>query len=199
MSSTPRIPETLAELTVPIEELVSFERNPRRGNVDVIAHSLVANGQYRPIVVRRGTNQVLAGNHTLAAARHLGWDRIAATFVEVSDEEATRIVLADNRSADLGSYDNALLLDLLKDLAETEDQLMGTGYEDGDLDALLHLWGSPPDLDELAEETGEVTDADHLVRLALDVTPELREVWQLHRSNFADDSAALGAFMEGHQ
>jgi ParB-like chromosome segregation protein Spo0J len=197
VSSTPRIPETLAELTVPIEDLVSYERNPRRGNVEVISHSLVANGQYRPIVVRRGTNQVLAGNHTLAAARHLGWDRIAATFVEVSDDEAARIVLADNRTGDLGSYDNALLLDLLKDLDETEGKLLGTGYEDGDLDALLHLWGSPPDLDELAEETGEVTDADHLVRLALDVTPELREVWQLHRANYSDDSAALSAFLEG--
>lgn len=191
-----RIPDTLEALKVPLADLVSYERNPRKGNVELIAHSLVANGQYRPIVVRKGTNQVLAGNHTLAAARHLGWERIAATFVEVDDQAAARIVLADNRTADLGTYDNALLLDLLQDLADSEAKLEGTGFEDEDLDALLHLWGAPPDLDELAEEAGEVTDEDHLLRLALKVTPELKEVWDLHRANFSDDSAALSAFMD---
>jgi ParB-like chromosome segregation protein Spo0J len=192
-----RIPSSLEELSVPTDDLVPYERNPRHGNVELIAHSLVANGQYRPIVVRAGTNQVLAGNHTLAAARHLGWERIAATFVEVDDEGAARIVLADNRTADLGSYDNALLLDLLKDLAESDAQLAGTGYDDSDLDALVHLWGDSPDLDAVAEEAGEVTEADKLVRLALDVTPELREVWELHRANFSDDSSALSAFLDG--
>ena len=191
-----RIPDTLEALRVPVADLVSYERNPRKGNVELIAHSLVANGQYRPIVVRKGTNHVLAGNHTLAAARHLGWEQVAATFVDVDDQAAARIVLADNRTADLGTYDNALLLDLLQDLADSEAKLEGTGFEDEDLDALLHLWGAPPDLDELAEEAGEVTDEDHLVRVALKVTPELKEVWDLHRANFPDDSAALSAFMD---
>jgi ParB-like chromosome segregation protein Spo0J len=64
-------------------------------------------GQYRPIVVNVGTHtgrplEVLAGNHTLQAAMSLGWEQIEATTVDVDDEDAAQIVLADNRLADLG-------------------------------------------------------------------------------------------------
>ena len=45
--------------------------------------------------------EVLAGNHTLLAARALGWKEIAATFVEVDDEYAKRILLVYNRTDDL--------------------------------------------------------------------------------------------------
>ena len=52
---------------------------------------------------------------TYAAALSLGWDRIAAVTVDVAPVAGGlyRIMLADNRTADLGGYDDALLLDLL--------------------------------------------------------------------------------------
>ena len=190
------IPATLAPLTVPIDGLVPYGKNPRRSNLDLIVDSLTRHGQYRPIVVRTGTFEVLAGNHTLAAAKELGWPEIAATFIDVTDDEAARIVLVDNRASDLGGYDNALLLDLLSELAQSEAQLLGTGYDPDDLDALAHLWGQPPDLDALADETGGVTDADRLARLVLDVTPELASSWQAHRVEYLDDTTALEALLE---
>ena len=73
------IPETLSALRVPVASLVPYGANPRHGDVDGIATSLEVNGQYRPIVVRSGTNEVLAGNHTLLAARQPGWPDSAAT------------------------------------------------------------------------------------------------------------------------
>lgn len=143
--TTARIHETLDELAVPVEGLVPFDRNPRRGNVDLIAESLEANGQYRPIVVRKGTNEVLAGNHTLAAAQHLGWDRIAVTYVDVSDDDAARIVLADNKAADAGTYDDRELLALLRELEVSEAALAGTGYTDDDLDDLAAILSEAED------------------------------------------------------
>ena len=89
---------TLSQLTVPIAGLQHYGKNPRKGDVAAIAHSLEVNGQYKPIVVRTGTMEVLAGNHTLKAARELGWEQIAATFVDVDDDRAARIVLVDNRT-----------------------------------------------------------------------------------------------------
>ena len=64
-------------------------------------------GQYRPIVVNAGTKtgryrEVLAGNHTLAAALKLGWSHLAGSVVDVDDDTAARIVAADNRTAELG-------------------------------------------------------------------------------------------------
>src|SRR5918995_2272914 len=120
---------TLAELRVPITSLKPFVGNPRRGDLDGIKASLAANGQYRPVVVNRRTMEVLAGNHTLRAARELGWDELAATFVDADDELAKRIVLVDNRSSDLAGYDDVALAELLSGLPELD----GTGYDEAAL------------------------------------------------------------------
>ena len=80
---------------VPIDELNPYHRNPRRGEVAKIAESLRARGQYRPIVVNRGTktehvNEILAGNHTWQAAKSLKWDTIQVVFVDV-DADAEQV------------------------------------------------------------------------------------------------------------
>jgi site-specific DNA-methyltransferase (adenine-specific) len=126
-------PGSLEDLQVPIADLEHFGGNPRRGNVAVIVESLRVNGQYRPVVVNRRTMEVLAGNHTLRAARELGWETIAATFVDVDDATAKRIVLIDNRANDVAGYDDEALLELLQSV----DGLAGTGFTDDDLAELL--------------------------------------------------------------
>jgi ParB-like chromosome segregation protein Spo0J len=133
-----------------LDGLVPYGNNPRKGNVDVIVESLSRHGQYRPIVVRSKTFEVLAGNHTLAAAKKLGWTEIAATFVDVTDDEAARIVLVDNRAADLGAYDDEVLTELLAGLPDLE----GTGYDSDDL-AFLQALGEPHGDDDLAAALDE--------------------------------------------
>ena len=119
----PGIHATLTRLAIPITQPRPRKGNPRRGDIDTIAESLERNGQYRPIVVNKPTGEILAGNHTYAAAKRLGWTHIAATFVDVDEDEAARIVLADNRTADLGGYDDTLLLDMLRGM---DGDLLGT-------------------------------------------------------------------------
>jgi site-specific DNA-methyltransferase (adenine-specific) len=138
-----RIPNSLEALAVPIDRLRAYPGNPRRGDVAAITDSLRRNGQYRPLVVNRPTMEVLAGNHTLAAARELGWTEVAATFVEVDEEQAQRIVLADNRTNDLAGYDAEALVALLGELPTLE----GTGYDETALGELLDELAPPP-LDE---------------------------------------------------
>lgn len=55
---SPAIPETLAELKVPIGDLEHYPGNPRRGDVAALKASLERNGQYRPIVVNRRNQEV---------------------------------------------------------------------------------------------------------------------------------------------
>ena len=106
---------------VSLSELRALDRNPRRGNAEAIKRSLVANAQYRGLVVNRPTMQVLVGNHTLAAARELGWEDVTVQFVEVDAEHARRIALVDNRTSDLAGYDEAELAPLLSEF----DDLVG--------------------------------------------------------------------------
>lgn len=129
-----------------VSELRTYHRNPRQGNTEVIKQSLTVNGMYRPVVVNAGTftgrpREVLAGNHTLMAARDLGWESVAAVTVDVDEDQCARIVAADNRSADLAAYDERLLLELLNDLPDLD----GTGYEPGDLTDLERLLSDGPD------------------------------------------------------
>jgi uncharacterized ParB-like nuclease family protein len=131
------IHDELTQLTVAIDSVKNHPRNIRQGDVGAISQSLKENGQYRPIVVQKSTGYVLAGNHTLKAAKALGWKTIAATMVDCDDDRALRILLADNKTNDLASYDENALSELLKELASTEQGLSGTLYTGDDLDDML--------------------------------------------------------------
>ncbi len=126
----------IARLAQPIVNLTPHPRNVRQGDVGAIVNSLEAHGQYRPIVVQKETGHILAGNHTYQAAKALGWDKIAVTYVDCDNEQALRILLADNRANDLASYDDAALVELLTELAESSG-LEGTLFEPEDLQNLL--------------------------------------------------------------
>ena len=119
--------------SVPIKSVKTYDQNPRIGNIDLIAESLDTSGQFKPIVVNERTGMILAGNHTYLAARKLGWKDIYASYVDVDDETAKRIVLADNKTADAGEYDDTVLAELLASLPS----IAGTGYTDIEVDELL--------------------------------------------------------------
>lgn len=119
---------------VAIDTLTEYEKNPRKGNVKELTESLIANGQYKPIVVQKSTKRILAGNHLWKAAKELNWTEINIVEIDVDDNQAKKIVVADNRLADLGAYDEKLLFDLLNDI-----DLVGTGYIPADVDDLLAM------------------------------------------------------------
>ncbi len=143
-NATTVVAPTLAHLTVPIASLRPHPRNPRRGDLEAVKDSLRHHGQYRPVVANERTGEVLAGNHVLEAARELGFTDIAATFVDLSEEEAIKLVLVDNRTSDLAAYDDALLVELLEGLGD----LSGTGFDEAALCDLLDDVAPPPYEDE---------------------------------------------------
>lgn len=123
------IADDLIPLATTVETLKPWGRNPRKGNIEAIARSLAKFGQRRPIVARRKTNEVIAGNHTLAAAKQLGWKQIAVVWVDDDEQMATAFALADNRTQDLGYYDEELLEELIGSIEE-QDLLLASGYSD---------------------------------------------------------------------
>lgn len=132
------IRKDLEHTTIDIDAVQPHPKNVRHGDIGAISESLKAHGQYRPIVVDKRTNQILAGNHTWKAAKALGWKEISVGFVTTKNEdEATRILLADNRTTDLATYDDSALADLLKELASTDQGLDGTLFDGDALDQLL--------------------------------------------------------------
>lgn len=215
MTATPvRIKATGVCLAV--EELTPFPGNAKRGDVDAILESLRRNGQYKALTVRDegdGRLVVLAGNHTLQAIGNHGsgdcgkqgcglcsnepaWQPAARVdVVECDDQTAVAVNLADNRTADKGSYDYDALSDLLGSL----DTLDGTGYTDQDLEDITNLLAAPPDeAQQLAERHGEPNEDVFRPQIKITVNAGLFDRWRraldAHPGN--DDEAKLNSLMD---
>lgn len=128
---------------VSVEDVEPHPQNPRQGDVGAIYESIKANGFYGALVVQQSTGYILAGNHRYLAARELGMTELPAHILDVDDATALRILLVDNRTNDLASYDDSALVDLLQSL---HPNLEGTGYDGSDLDQLIaDLEGDAPE------------------------------------------------------
>ena len=135
-----KIHESLADLALPLGDLVAMPGNPRVGNVDAIAASYDEFGQLKPIVVRPngdGTFTIVAGNHQAQAARRLGWSHIAAVQMDDDDDRAVAFALVDNRVSDLGKTDPELLRDMLGEVVTVYPELFdAVGWDDFEMAAL---------------------------------------------------------------
>lgn len=121
---------------VPIDSIKPHPRNPRRGDIDVIVESIHVNGFFGAIIVQESTGVILAGNHRWKAARKAGMSEVPVMMADVTDEQALKILLADNRTSDVAGYDMDSLTGLLRDVL-AQDDLMGTGWSADDLDRMV--------------------------------------------------------------
>jgi ParB-like chromosome segregation protein Spo0J len=128
----------------PIDALKPHPRNPRQGDIGAIHTSIQTNGFYGTIIAQKSTGYILAGNHRWQAARQTKTKTIPVTWLDVDDDHALRILLADNRTNDLATYNDEALAKLLKSLHESTGTLLGTGYDGDDLDELIANL-TPPD------------------------------------------------------
>lgn len=136
---------------VAVGELQVHPENPRSGDIDLISESIAHNGFFGAIVAQRSTGRILAGNHRWKAAKAEGRNRVPVAWVDVDDDHALRILLADNRTNDVAGYDDALLAGLLAELNESCG-LEGTGYKPEDLEQLLTEVSPEPELSQSQEE-----------------------------------------------
>lgn len=105
--------------TVAISALQKDPDNARKHskkNIDAIAGSLKKFGQRRPLVVWQ--QFVIAGNGTIEAAKQIGWTQVEITRVpeDWTHEEARAYAIADNRTSELGEWDDYLLANQLIEL-----------------------------------------------------------------------------------
>jgi len=122
---------------VMIGRLIPHPQNVNNGDFGAIEESIKANGFFGALVVQKSTQHVLAGNHRLAVAKTLGYSELPVTWVDVDNDAALRILLADNRTARLGNDNPNALAELLAELAGTENGLAGTGFDGDALDQLI--------------------------------------------------------------
>jgi ParB-like chromosome segregation protein Spo0J len=76
--------------------------------------------------VARPSGEVVAGNTRLKAAQSLGLTEVPVAWFEGSDLDATAYRIADNKTADLATWDDRSLAALLEAF-RAEDALAGVG------------------------------------------------------------------------
>jgi hypothetical protein len=119
------------EPDVDLATLRDHPKNPRRGDDNAVGLSLDVNGWYGVIIAQESTRRILAGHtrrRTLTAA---GATRAPVLWLDVDDTRAEDILLVDNRSAELATWDMAALTELLTGRGPAD--LVGTGFTSDDL------------------------------------------------------------------
>lgn len=142
---------------VPIADVEKWPGNARVGDVGRIAASLETHGQFRPILLQRSSGRCIAGNHTHDAHLHLhamdederrlfresrgiepfdqynDYSTIAATWLDVDDDQAEEILLVDNKTQDEADYDWDALTEILTRRGNNE---AATGFTSEEVKAL---------------------------------------------------------------
>ena len=122
---------------VPAARLFCSAANPRR-NDDAVPHvvaSIRRFGWQQPIVAQP-SGEVVAGNTRLKAAQSLGLDEVPVAWFDGSDVDAAAYQIADNRTHEFATWDDASLARILEQL-RVEDALEGVGFGDAEIDQLL--------------------------------------------------------------
>src|ERR1022692_1836835 len=160
-----------------LDRLVPFARNPRThsdAQIAQIAGSIAAFGFNAPILVDSNAG-VIAGNGRLLAARQLRLEQVPVVVLDhLTEIQKRAYILADNKLAELGGYDDELLASQLAELRDADIDLQLLGFSDDELRTLL------ADADHDDDEAG--ADAEEEIP-ALPVEPVTRaaDIWCVGR------------------
>lgn len=99
-------------VTVNIGDVIPYPENCKihpRENIKLIKRSLVLFGQYKPLLVQRSTNYILVGNGTYQAICELKKVTVDIVYLDVNDEKAKLINIADNKISNLSTWNNNII------------------------------------------------------------------------------------------
>lgn len=160
----------LAVVNVSLDQISQHPDNANMGDLDAIEESIAVNGLYAPLLVQRSTGRIIAGNHRYVVASKIGLPEVPVIYLDVDDEQAVRIMIADNRTTRLGRDDEAQLYDLLDALRVTDGGLAGTGYTHADYTELSLLLEGPLEFPE-DEPQPELETREKTAGLIYEVEP----------------------------
>lgn len=133
-----RFAKSLEPLLVPIDQVTPHPDNPNSGDDDIVRESVEVNGFVTACTADARTGHMIAGHTRLRVLKALGATHIPIIWEENWDEMgAKRYLVGDNASARKAVMDDSALLELLGQLADTEQGLTGTSVTQNEYEAML--------------------------------------------------------------
>lgn len=121
---------------VPLDKLTTHPENFREHDVGAIIQSIERWGVWRAIVAQTSTGHVLVGNGELEALRQMKAPNAPVRWMDVDDDNARAILLADNWIPSRGRNMPQELLDVMEQLREERELFEATGADEDDVEAL---------------------------------------------------------------
>jgi ParB-like chromosome segregation protein Spo0J len=119
--------------------LTPWSQNPRNNEEAIakVARSIERFGFASPIVARTADGRIIAGHTRHAAAMSLGLRDVPVRFLDIDEQKASALALADNRLGEIATWDDEGLSAILEGLAAEDVDLDGLGWDESSLDELL--------------------------------------------------------------
>lgn len=138
-------------INIKLSDLKPYERNPRNNKeaVDYVANSIREFGFKNPIIVDKN-NVIVAGHTRYLACKKLGIKEVPCVIADdLTDEQIKAFRLADNKVAEIATWDLDLLDEELNDLLNFD--MSDFGFDVG-LEEPEEAQEDEFDIDELPEE-----------------------------------------------
>lgn len=146
-----RFSSGVTPLLVPIDQVKQHPDNPNNGDDDNLIESIQVNGFVTAITADANTGYIVAGNTRYRALCALGATEIPVIWEDKwSEEGAVRYMVGDNASSRRAVMDQAALLALLGNLAETERGLVGTSITQNEYEAMLLEFANNQDMPDMS-------------------------------------------------
>lgn len=124
---------------LPVSSLNPDPKNPRKHSnrqIRLLANSIKAVGFNVPVLVDKNLN-IIAGHGRIQAAQMLGLQEVPTIALEhITEAQARAFMIADNRLTEIATWDDQLLAEQLKTLADLDLDfgLEVTGFTMGEID-----------------------------------------------------------------
>ena len=151
--------------TVPINNLKPHPQNYKEhpeNQLDHIIKSINEHGFYRNVVIAKD-DTILAGHGVVMACIKMGKKEIPCIRLDIESNstQALKVLTSDNEITNLAQVDDRQLSEILKEILDTDFDLIGTGFNEEQLSALVYTTRPATEIETFDEATEWVGMVDY--------------------------------------
>jgi hypothetical protein len=194
-----------AAVWVPIDDIKPWDQNPRKIPEEAIAKVqgvIVGIVWGAPIVARKADGRIIAGHTRYLAAKAAELAKVPVRYVDLDEEKASLLAIADNRLAQETEWDYEKLGEIFR-RQDDAAQLALAGFEETEVQSLLATEWKPPEVGELPTRASGAPDPAAGATKPVTLTKEQRATFdkavELYVSLYgepAGEGAVLAAMCE---
>lgn len=190
---------TVEELRwIALGELHEWAQNPRKittAGVTKVAKSIEAYGFANPILARLANGEICAGHTRYRAAKKLGMEAVPVRYVDLDEEQAHALAIADNRTGEENEWDEAKLTDLLIGMAEKQTDMSALGFDAFEMADRMKVY---EELDMGAPRNDKVdeTEAFRFRKYKISISKRVGQRLEDAIRRYVDENGTLNGFVE---